>query len=80
MCATGQHASQRPGAGTARTRTFVHVDDVRVAERRHDLDLALDLRQVVRLADLTLPDRLDGVLQKEREKGELGRATPSKLS
>lgn len=48
--------------------TFVDGDDVRVAERGHDLDLPADVNQVLLILDLLLSDRLYGNLENPQSK------------
>lgn len=45
--------------------TFIDGDDVRVAERRHDLDLPPDVDQILLVLDLLLTDGLYGHLKDE---------------
>lgn len=51
--------------------TFVDGDDVRVAERGHDLDLPADVNQVLLILDLLLSDRLYGNLEKTTKQKRL---------
>lgn len=51
--------------------TFVDGDDVRVAERGHDLNLSADVNQVLLILDLLLSDWLYGNLKKKRKESIL---------
>lgn len=56
------HAAQ---IHSAQRRTFVNGDDVRVAERGHDLNFSANVNQVLLILDLLFPDWLYGHLKEK---------------